>query len=749
MFKSIAVLLLGLCLGWGVWAQAPAAPLWAGAPVGTPLVGALVSAPVVTPESRTSLLVHAPQGVAAGQPLWLGLQIEHAPGWHSYWKNPGDSGLPTEFEWTLPAHVVPGAIAWPTPRKFPIGDLANYGFKDTVLLPIPLEVRPGFAADALALEVLATWLICREECIPQEARFQVRMPAQMAAVAHSAAFEAAWAARPVALAAGASQLTATEKALQATVHGLPAAWQGRALEFFPETRALIQPGAAWQQRWEGAVWHASIPLNPFRSASPEALPVVLALADAAPGAAGVRLELAVPGGWPAVAAPAGISDALAAALAAEAARAAAPAPGLTLWAALLGALIGGMILNLMPCVFPVLALKVLSFSQHAQDRRRLRLGGLAYTAGVVLSFLALGALLLGLRAAGEQLGWGFQLQNPAVVAALAALFTLIGLNLAGLFQFGPMLPSALASLRVRNPNADSFLTGVLATAVASPCTAPFMGAALGLAVTLAPAPALAVFAALGLGMALPYLAATWVPALVRALPRPGPWMETLRQWLAFPMLATVVWLLWVLGHQGGIDAAAGLLMLLLLLAWMLWALGRGGLMRRWMAPLALLALLGGLWLLGPQLLATHSAASGAATGTSSGVATGTAAQAARSTPTAVPGVYWEAWSPQREAELLAQGRTVFVDYTAAWCVSCLYNKHNALADESFLRDVAARNVVLLRADWTRLDPAVTQSLARLGRNSIPVYVLHAPGRQPLLLSEILTVQELRSALAQL
>lgn len=739
MFKSIAVLLLGLCLGWGAWAQAPAAPLWAVASAGTNTAGALVSAPVVTPESRTALLVHAPQGVAAGQPLWLGLQIEHAPGWHSYWKNPGDSGLPTEFEWTLPAHVVPGAIAWPTPRKFPIGELANYGYKDTVLLPIPLEVRPGFAADALVLEVLATWLICRVECIPQEARFQVRVPAQMAAVAHSAAFEAAWAAQPVAQAAGASQLAVTEQVLQATVHGLPAAWQGRALEFFPEERALIQPGAAWQQRWEGAVWHASIPLNPFRSASPDTLPLVLALADAPPGVAGVRLELAVPGGWPAVAAPAGVSDALAAALAAEATRAAAPAPNLTLWAALLGALIGGMILNLMPCVFPVLALKVLSFSQHADDRRRLRLGGLAYTAGVVLSFLALGALLLGLRAAGEQLGWGFQLQNPAVVAALAALFTLIGLNLAGLFQFGPMLPSALASLRVRNPNADSFLTGVLATAVASPCTAPFMGAALGLAVTLAPAPALAVFAALGLGMALPYLVATWVPALVRALPRPGPWMETLRQWLAFPMLATVVWLLWVLGHQGGINAAAGLLMLLLLLAWMLWALGRGGLMRRWMAPLALLGLLGGLWLLGPQLQSQPGATAGVAS----------AAQAVRSTPTAVEGVYWQAWSPQREAELLAQGRTVFVDYTAAWCVSCLYNKHNALADESFLRDVAARNVVLLRADWTRLDPAVTQSLARLGRNSIPVYVLHAPGRQPLLLSEILTVQELRDALAQL
>jgi len=725
MFKLLTVLLLGSCLGLGAWAQAS---------------NAQVSAPVTTPESRTSLLVHAPQGVVPGQPLWLGLQIEHAPGWHSYWKNPGDSGLPAEFEWQLPGSVLPGAIEWPTPRKFRFGDLANYGYKDTVLLPIPLQVRPGFAAAALELEVLATWLICREVCIPQEARFQVRIPAQIATVSNAAAFDAAWGARPQQHPAGASQLSVTEQALQATLHGLPAAWQGRTLEFFPETGALIKPGAAWQQRWEGGVWHASIPLDPFRHASPEVLALVLALAEPPdPGAAGVRLELPVSGGWPAVTMPDGVSDKLAAALAAAVAAqvpaettAPPPPPGLTLWAALLGALIGGMILNLMPCVFPVLALKVLSFSKHVEDRRRLRLGGLAYSAGVVLSFLALGALLLGLRAAGEQLGWGFQLQNPAVVATLAALFTLIGLNLAGLFQFGPMLPNSLASMKVRNPNADSFLTGVLATAVASPCTAPFMGAALGLAVTLAPAQALAVFAALGLGMALPYLAATWVPALVRALPRPGAWMETLRQWLAFPMLATVVWLLWVLGHQSGVDAAASLLLLLLLLAWMLWALGRGGLMRRWMAPLALLALLGSLWALGPLLLA-QSANAGSA----------------RSTPTAVASVQWQAWSPQREAELLAQGRTVFVDYTAAWCVTCLYNKHNALADESFLQDVAARNVVLLRADWTLRDPAVTESLKRLGRNSIPVYVLHAPGRAPLLLSEVLSVEELRAALAQL
>ena len=245
---------------------------------------------------------------------------------------------------------------------------------------------------------------------------------------------------------------------------------------------------------------------------------------------------------------------------------------LTLWAALLGALLGGLILNLMPCVFPVLAIKVVGFTRHADDQRAHRISGLAYTAGVITSFVALGALLLALRAAGESLGWGFQLQSPGVVAALAALFTLIGLNLAGLFEFGSFLPSGVATLQAKHPVVDSFLTGMLAVAVASPCTAPFMGASLGLAVGLPAGQALAVFAALGLGLALPYLAASFVPAVARALPRPGAWMDTFRRLMAFPMFATVVWLVWVLGQQTGIDGAGALLALLVSGAFVVWAL---------------------------------------------------------------------------------------------------------------------------------------------------------------------------------
>ncbi len=717
---------LGLLAGWLItgWALAQAP---------------MVSPAVQSPFSRAELLVHAPNGVAPGEPVWLGLQITHAPEWHTYWLNPGDSGLPTELEWQVPAGVVPGDIQWPTPRKFPLGDLANYGYDGTVVLPVPLTIDTHFSASTLQVEVLATWLICRLECIPEEARFQLQLPTQMSWATHREAFEAAWSAMPVDQAASDSRLSVHNERLEVMLTGLPADWRGQPLEFFPETPGLIEPGADWQQQWEEGLWRASIPLSQFRSASPEAVPLVVAWAHPpgkGPGLPGVRMAVPVPDGWPTTSMvdAAGASDALRAALAANAARVAqnpaTPTPNLTLWAALLGALVGGMILNLMPCVFPVLAIKVLSFSQKTDQLRLLRLGGLAYTAGVVVSFVALGALLLALRAAGEQLGWGFQLQNPAVVAALAILFALIGLNLVGLFSFGHVVPSRLASLQVRHPTADSFLTGVLATAVASPCTAPFMGASLGLAIALPPGQALSVFAALGLGMALPYLLASWVPSVARALPRPGPWMESFRQLMAFPMFATVVWLLWVLGQQSGIDGAAALLMILVALAWLIWAFNQTGRSKIWMGTLSALVLAGVLWSIGPNVIRPQPLIAGA-------------------TPTTVDGLIWEAWSPQREADLINQGRPVFVDYTAAWCVTCQFNKRNALSDAVFLQEAASRGVVLLRADWTRRDPGVTQALAALGRNGVPVYVLHAPGRSPLILSEILTAEEVRAAIRQL
>ena len=719
-------LIAAMLAGAGSWAQLPAKG------------GAATSAVVTTPHVRAELIAHAPQGVEPGQPLWLGLQITHQPEWHTYWKNPGDSGLPIEMAWTLPAGLDAGEIAWPLPKKIPIGTLANYGYEGTVLLPVPVTVASTFAPKALSndatVRLHATWLVCRKECIPEEGDFTLTIPARSTTAMHGAAFDAALAAQPRPVMGSVQGVRPDSNAriegntLQLSVQGLPVELRGKTLELFPETPEVIENAAAWTQAWKGAVWAAEVPLSAQRSNSPDPMPVVLA-ADGQ----GYRAELKVLGAWPMVAAAATVSPALEAALKANAAGVPAStssAPPLTLLAALLGALLGGLILNLMPCVFPVLAIKVVGFAQHAQDRRAHRLSGIAYTSGVVLSFVALGALMLGLRAAGEAIGWGFQLQSPAVVAGLAALFTLIALNLAGVFEFGHFLPSSVASLQARHPVADSFLTGVLAVAVASPCTAPFMGASLGLTATLPGPQALAVFAALGLGLALPYLAAAFVPAVARALPRPGAWMDTLRKFMAFPMLATVVWLVWVLGQQSGIDGAGALLILLVALGMVAWALALAGSARRFMAPVSILALALLAWTFAPHVTNVAAAPSAQAS-------TGNATQ------------QWQAWTPGAAEQLVASGRPVFVDFTAAWCVTCQYNKKTTLADAGVQADFTAKNVALLRADWTRRDPAITAALAQLGRSGVPVYVLHAPGKAPVVFSEILGEAELRAAVAAL
>ncbi len=693
---------------------------------------AQTGASVRTDQVRAELLAHAPQGVAAGRTVWVGLQLTHTKDWHTYWKNPGDSGLPTQLEWQLPAGVTAGDIQWPAPKKFPIGHLANYGFEGTVLLPVPLTLGANYAGGPLDVKLQASWLVCRKECIPEEGSFSLRVTDGANA---SAAFADAASRAPVALVPGGSHAVPQDKTLKVRVEGLPPDWQDQGLEFFPETGGVIEPGAAWQQAWDRGVWTAEIPYSAMRSESPGVLPVVLVRqGDIAPGQnalGGLRVELPTRGAWPALAAaPAasGVSPALQAALDANAARAATPpsANTLSLGLALLGAFLGGLLLNLMPCVFPVLAIKVLAFAQQGDNRSGHRRAGVAYTVGVVLSFAALGALLLGLRAAGQQVGWGFQLQDPTVVAVLAALFTVIGLNLAGLFEFGSVLPSRLATLQARSPTGDAFLTGVLATAVASPCTAPFMGASLGLAVGLPAVQALAVFAAMGLGLALPYLVASWVPAVARALPRPGPWMETFRQFMAFPMFATVVWLLWVLGQQSGPDGAAALMGLLVGLALLLWAWGRRGRARLALGGLSLATLAALAVWLGPQVTRVPD-----------------------TSPAAASAHGWQAWSPERMAAWQAEGRPVFVDYTAAWCVTCQFNKKTTLADTDLLAEYTTRGVVLARADWTRRDPAVTQALNALGRSGVPVYVLYRNGQPLRVMSEILSAQEMRAALQAL
>jgi thiol:disulfide interchange protein len=677
---------------------------------------------VKTEQVHAELMAHAPDGVDPGKTVWVGLQLVHQPEWHTYWKNSGDSGQATSLSWTLPTGVLAGDIAWPLPIKIPIGNLANYGYENTVLLPVPLTITPDFRPSLLnpELEVKlnASWLVCKLECVPQDGEFVLRIPVKGSTAMQGAAFDAAMRAQPQAL-AQAGSVAIEGRALKVSVIGLPASLQGQTLELFPETPEIIETAAKWTQSWQGAVWTAAVPISPHRNGDPAVMPLVLA-AQLGGERVGFVTQATVSGTWPAMASPSPSGTSTPAAQ---------PTTGnlpSSLWLALLGALLGGMILNLMPCVFPVLAIKVVGFARHGNNPRRQRVGGLAYSAGVVLSFVALGALMLVLRGAGEQLGWGFQLQSPAVVAALAVLFTVIGLNLAGLFEFGQFVPSRVALLEAKNPSVDAFLSGILAVVIASPCTAPFMGASLGLALALPAWQALAIFASLGVGMALPYLAASWSPALARKLPRPGAWMATFRHAMAFPMFATVIWLIWVLGQQSGINGAAALLALLLSLALVIWALGLQGRARVLMTTAAIAALALLLGAIGPNVTKPPESANPSAS-------------------TAL----WQSWAPGKVEQALASGAPVFVDFTAAWCVTCQYNKNTTLVNADLLADFAARKVTLLRADWTRRDPDITAALAQLGRNGVPVYVLYQPGRAPVVLSEILSVNEVRSALAAL
>lgn len=704
---------------------------------------------VTTERVRAELMAHAPQGVAVSgdkvdaNTVWVGLQLAHQPHWHTYWKNSGDSGAPTTLEWSLPVGVMAGDIAWPTPQKIRISTLANYGYEGTVLLAVPLIITPDFKPvglnKELPIKLKAQWLACKHECVPEEGEFALTIPVQSTTAINAAVFNAAKSKLPQPLINAVSKVDVQAKSLRLTVTGLPAALQGKTIEAFPEVSELIETAATPTQSWQGNDWTANIPLSALRANSPASVPWVLNVGDQS-----WYTVASVTGGaaaWPKVEATA-VSPALTAALesnkesnkaaATEAAPITTAGSDVGMWASLLGAFLGGLILNLMPCVFPVLAIKVVSFSQHSShsEVRLHRQSGIAYLVGVVLSFVLLGGLMLALRAAGEQLGWGFQLQSPAVVAALAALFTIIGLNLAGLFEFGSVLPSNIASARAKHPMVDSFLSGILAVAVASPCTAPFMGASLGFALGLPALQALLIFAAIGVGMALPFVLASFIPAVARALPRPGAWMDTFKKLMAFPMFATVVWLVWVLGQQSGIDGAGALLLILLATAMLLWTFTLQGRTRIWLGLFSLLALVYSIVSFGPQItkLAEPVATSSNSTNTTE---------------------RWQAWTPNRVEQLLAEGKPVFVDFTAAWCVTCQYNKKTTLANADLLANFDAKKVTMLRADWTRRDPAITAALAKLGRNGVPVYVFYAQGKTPVVLSEVITVDDVNKALAGL
>ena len=629
-----------------------------------------------------------------------------------------------------------GAIQWPAPNALPTGPLVNYGYENEVLLLTGLTVpRDATVGSTLKLAAHADWLVCKDVCIPEGADLDIVLPVAERSDPYpqwGSAIAAARSALPTPLQGW--QVTARGDGSRVALTLTPPEGSAEpgALQFFPNDEGRIEPSGKQLLKRDGTGAYvltlpAATQLAPDFKRVAGVVTASKGFTEQGEQVAAMAIDVPLVG-----LVTAGAKTALASVPVADLAPQAGVEAGsqVSFAAAILLAFIGGLILNLMPCVFPVLSLKALHLAEGHEDARVQRLQGIAFAAGVIATFLALAGLLLILRATGEQLGWGFQLQSPPVVVGLAILFFALALNLSGVFEFTSLVPSSAAGWTARNRYVNSMLSGVLAVVIASPCTAPFMGAALGFALSQSALVALSVFMALGLGMALPYALLAWFPAWRRVLPRPGAWMERLKQLLAFPLYATVAWLIWVLGAQLDNDAVVRLLVTLVIVAFALWSwrLYRGGTGRSWAAASAVALVCAGV-VVWPLVHGGDGEASGP-------VAT-------------VPSGPWQSFTATTVSDLRDAGHPVFVDFTAAWCVTCQVNKRMVLNSPQIRDAFASHGVQLVRADWTRRDPVITRALAALGRQGVPVYVLYRPGKEPLILPEILKKRTVLDALATL
>lgn len=707
------------------------------APAGAQPAAAATPAAAVTTEHVEAELVAEKTAVEPGKPFAVALRIKHAPHWHTYWRNPGDSGLPTKIAWNLPEGYLAGAIQWPHPDKLPLGPLMNFGYEGEVFLITEITPPASLkAGDPVTLAARAEWLVCKDVCIPENGDFTLTLAASATPGDNSrwhSDFASARAAHPAQL--DDWKLDSSIQGNEVRIRVAPPANFKATLSdltFFPFRDNVIENAAPQKISRSGDGYILAIALAQPVPADLKELSGVLVSPAGWGGFAGRAIQVGVDPGQPA-------AKLMFSAIAAPAAASPAP-PGsdLGLWLALVSAFVGGLILNLMPCVFPVLGIKVMGFVGQARNSSRLlRVQGVIFLAGVVMSFWVLAGLLLALRAGGEALGWGFQMQSPGFVAALAILFLLMALNLAGVFEIGTRFQNVGGEVNAKDVYAEAFLSGVLATVVATPCTAPFMGSALGFTLSQPAAVSFLVFTALAFGMAAPVVLLAFFPTGRKWLPKPGPWMATFKQFMAFPLFATVVWLAWVLGAQRGNDAVMQLLAGLLLVAMAAWVYGRWGMRGNKFAYVATLCLLAGgiifAWPDGSQPPAANARA-------------GDYASAAR--PGELP---WRPWSSATLAQLRAEGKPVFVDFTAAWCITCQVNKRIALHRDDVVLRFAELGVVPLKADWTMHDPAITAALAEFGRNAVPLYVLYGgdSSAQPVVLPELLTRTMVLAELAKL
>lgn len=661
-------------------------------------------------------LLAEPAAIVPGQPFTVGIKLTMKEHWHTYWRNPGDSGEPTQVTWKLPQGYAAGELQWPAPSLIRVGPAANFGYEgSTILLALvtpPGEARPGTTVD-LAADV--SYLVCEKICIPGEASVSLSLPvsAQGAPSTGNATFDAARSKLPQPSPWNAT-FSADSRAIALSLRSDGLRSDAiRAATFFPHDNDLIDNAARQSLRSGGQSIGLTIERSQIAKSIPRRIDGVLVLEEDIGGK---------------TASHAFAIDAT------QAAAAAAGEGGMTLLYAAIAALVAGIILNFMPCVFPVLSIKILSLTEHrAESPGRVRLHGIAYTLGTLVSFAILAGVLQGLRAGGAEIGWGFQLQSPLMVAALAFILFALGLSLSGVLTIGTSFTRLGGSrLLQRGGLPGSFFAGVLATVVATPCTAPFMGASIGYALVQPFAIGLPVFLALGLGLALPFLVLAFAPGLQRLLPRPGRWMETLKQFLAFPLYATVAWLVWVLSFQVGAPGLLAALAGLVLIAFGAWAFRmsqeQGDVSRRVFQGMAAVSA-AGVIALAVVIVPDRSAGTNVEVASSKGPS--------------------EPFSQQRLDALLASGQPVFLNLTAAWCITCLVNERTSLSTDAVRKVFAGKGIAYLKGDWTNRNPEITRLLERFGRSGVPLYVLYRGGSDPVVLPQILTPSLVLDALGRI
>ncbi|WP_047537138.1 protein-disulfide reductase DsbD family protein [Methylotenera versatilis] len=680
-----------------------------------------------TPQVQAELVSSTKQ-VVAGEIVNLGISLKIIPHWHTYWQNPGDSGTVTTIDWQFSQPSQVSEIFWPIPSRFRLGPIVNYGYENVVTLPVKVKVSPDAkVGESFKATAIVDWLVCKEECIPQQVTLTLDLPVVSAAnitkdVHGNTLIEESLAKQPqeipfednlkqvnlektndgMVLHIPDSSLTSEQ--IQ-DVWFYPYEW-GKIAQSIEQTKTVNADGITL------ALKHGDAPLSPH-----ESLEGVLVVKEKRGDEVTERGYLI----HPKLVIPQSLSG-----NATSDTKSVNQGSDLGFATALLLALIGGVILNLMPCVFPVLSIKALSLVSHAQhSQREILWQGIVYTLGVLASFAFLAGLLIALKAGGAQIGWGFQFQSPLFVVAVAYLMFAVGLSLSGVFTIGGSVTGLGSNLADKPGYAGSFFTGVLATIVATPCTAPFMAAALGYALTQPALKLIFIFLSLGFGLALPYLLLTAWPALHRKLPRPGLWMERTKQVFAFPMYLAAVWLVWVLAQQSGVNGVAIALGGMVLIAFAAWIYDS----TRYVSFKAQIAANAGVTiLLLSTLLISYT------------YLDDVAVVDTKSTVKSDVNNHWEAYSSQRLEQLLAEGKPVFLNFTAAWCISCLVNERVALSQPEVVAEFEKNNVTYLKGDWTNKDTQITNVLTTFGRSGVPLYVFYPTGKgaKPVELPQILT-----------